>query len=232
MTMTRLWNVVAVVAVLLILLLGYVVGVSPALTAASDSDNELLTVEATNQVKMAELDALKALAEDSDSLFADLEEFNKIVPSGHNSSVFASQLESLAAAAGVQIESIAYVTAVEALAPTEAVDTSTEAADDESETDDADTEVAEPVAPVTPTTSSVAGLVALDVSIQVTGSFEDVNKFLQSVQNNQRAFSVSSVQVDADSDDGVADMVLLGSVYVLSSNVGAVSASVSGEVVN
>ncbi|WP_010203853.1 hypothetical protein [Salinibacterium sp. PAMC 21357] len=228
MTMTRLWNVIGVVGVVLILLLGYAVGVSPALASASTSDDDLMSVEAQNQVKEAELAVLKALAEDSDQLFADLAKAQLAIPGTQESSEFASQISSLAASAGVELTELTYSEVAEALAPEfeGAAAPATEGETEESAASD------EPAAPVeTPTSSTqvqtVPGLVSVGVSIKVKGSLAEVIEFINNVQLHQRAFSVSSAAVRLGGDTGEYELGIEGAVYALASS-GAPIAS-SGE---
>ncbi|MBH0008446.1 hypothetical protein [Salinibacterium sp. SWN1162] len=237
MTMTRMWNVIGVAAALLILLLGYVVGVSPALAAASVSDDDLVAVEAQNQVKTNELAALKALAEDSDQLFADLEIAQTSVPGTQLSSEFARQVSNLASTAGAQFDGLAYSGVAEALAPeAEAPAIVTPEVDGETE-EDSESEPAPEAAPEAPSgpsaIQSVPGLISVGVSIKATGSRADLLKFVNSVQLYQRAFSVTSVELRIGADSGGYELDLQGAVYVLAtSGVPLTSSDDSGGVVN
>ncbi|QYH35333.1 hypothetical protein [Salinibacterium sp. M195] len=219
MTMTRLWNVIGAVAVLLILVLGYVGGVSPALTSATNSDSELESVELQNTVKANELAALKELSDNSEKLMADLAAVQLAVPSTHESSVYGSQLAQIAAAAGVTLVTVGYVTATEAVGP---VDTTVPAAPVEGEeaTDDAaEAPAVEPGASQSAeTVPSVPGLVSLGISVTATGSYAALNSFVNAVQANKRSMSVTSVEIRVAPQSGEFDLVLLGSVYVLQNN--------------
>lgn len=223
MTMTRLWNVIGVVGVVLILLLGYAVGVSPALASASTADDDLVSVEAQNQVKETELAALKALAENSDQLFADLEKVQIAIPSTQQSSEFARQISSLAASAGVELTEVTYSAITEALAP-EAEVVAIAPTETEGE---AATESDEPAAPTetpaeTPagptSVQSVPGMVSIGVTIRARGSLAQVIKFINSVQLQQRAFSVSSTAVRLGGDAGEYELDIEGAVYALASS--------------
>lgn len=217
MKLTRVWNLVGVVVVPLILLLGYVVGVAPALTSAADSDAEIASVEAQNQVKSAELAALRALDEDSVQLFAELEELQFAVPAIHDTSVFANRIDELATAAGIAFVEVSYVTAVDAVSPVAASETPTETPGeaDERETEQPAPEAAGDSSQAVP---SVPGLISLGVNIRVSGSPAAVNQFLASVQLDKRAFSISSIDLATDSETGVSELGLIGAIYVMTSN--------------
>lgn len=235
MSLAKVWNIAGVAVVLLILLLGYVVGVSPALASASESDAELVTVEAQNQVKSAELAALKALSEDSDQLFADLKELDLAVPSTSNTSVFANRINALAEAAGVTFAEVSFTTAAEAISPTTEADV---APVEPAEGEEAEAEAAAEPAPAEPATSgtavaSVPGLIALGVNINVSGSPAAVSRFLASVQLDKRSFSVASIDLDTDPVSGESELAVLGSVYVLTTNAAVpVQTATSGDEVN
>jgi len=218
MTMTRLWNVIGAVTALLVLVLGYAVGVSPALTSAANSDEEIANVELQNQVKATELAALKALAENSDQLFADLEAVQLAVPSTHETSIFARQIENLAKAAGVTITDVAYQAVVDAIAP-EGGTVPPASPDAEG---DAATEGEAPAGPQA--VSSVPGLVSVGISIRVKGPYANVTKFLNNLQLNQRSFSVTTADLRVAGDAGDFELSLVGSVYVLAGNAAPITA--------
>ncbi|MGV8913708.1 MAG: hypothetical protein ACOH14_13935 [Rhodoglobus sp.] len=216
MTMTRLWTLIAVIAVIVILGGGYAVGVGPALTAASDSDQQLADVELQNQIKNTELVRLKGLAKDSAELFGQLEELQLAIPATHNTSVFAAQLAALAAAAEVTLNRVSYVSAEPALAP-ESEATPAVPVDGEEPAADAGAPAAvEPGSDAnTLAVPSVPGLVALAVSIEVEGSDLAIHQFLASAQEAIRAFSVSTVSFDQGEQEGTFALKIDGYVYVL-----------------
>jgi hypothetical protein len=55
----------------------------------------------------------------------------------------------------------------------------------------------------------------MGVDIDVVGKYAAVNKFMQSVQMNNRSFSVSSVAVQLGSTTTEFEMTLSGAIYVL-----------------
>lgn len=214
MTMTRLWTLIGVLAVVVILAGGYAVGVGPALSAASDSDSQLADVEIQNQVKAAELARLKSLDDDSAALFAELEELQRAIPAEHNTSVFAAQVASLAAAAEVKLIEISYLSAEEALAAEADIAPAAPVDGEETEGEtEADTEAG--ANPSTQSVSSVPGLVAVAVSISLEGDPVALHSFLEKTQTGLRTLTLSAVTVDLGSDAGVFEMKVSGFVYVL-----------------
>ncbi|MBH0116438.1 hypothetical protein I6E52_06220 [Salinibacterium sp. NG253] len=216
MTMTRLWTLIGVLAVVIILAAGYAVGVGPAYSAAGESDRQLADVEIQNQVKAAELARLKALDEDSASLFAELEDLQRAIPAVHDTSVFAAQAATLAAKADVTLLGVSYLSAEEALAPEADVAPVTPAEGDEGEAEAEASTAAE--ADATGTTQSVAsvpGLIAVAVSLRLEGDPVALHKFLESTQTGLRVFTLSSVILDPATSTGDFEMKVDGFVYVL-----------------
>jgi len=216
MTMTRLWTVIGVLAVVIILAAGYAVGVGPAYTAAAESDRQLADVELQNQVKQTELDRLKALSADSTELFAELEELQLAIPATHNTSVFASQVASIAANSSVTLLNLSYISADLALAPQEETAPVTPVDGEEAEADaEAPADVEAGSEGNTQSVSSVPGLVALAVNIEVEGDYAAVHVFLERVQKAIRTFTLGSVTVDEGDEDGQFELKSTGYVYVL-----------------
>lgn len=217
MTLTRMWTLIGAIAVLLILFAGYAAGVAPALAAASSADEEIASVELQNTVKTNELAELKKLKENSDQLFAELEDLQQSIPATHESSEFAQKLNALAAAAGVAITKVTFVGASDAVAPEEATAPVAPAeGEDEGATSEAEAATPAPAAEsATQAVAAVPGLIAMGVDIDVVGKYAAVNKFMQSVQMNNRSFSVSSVAVQLGSTTTEFEMTLSGAIYVL-----------------
>ncbi|EAR25711.1 hypothetical protein A20C1_07523 [marine actinobacterium PHSC20C1] len=229
MTLTRLWSLIGAIAVLIILFAGYAAGVAPALAAASSADEEIESVELQNQVKTNELAALKALSENSDELFADVAELQQAIPSTHETTVFAQQLNRLAAAAGVKVIDLSFISASDAVSPEEA-------AAPVAPVEGSEEAPAEAVAPTpgaestTTSVPSVPGLIAMGVDINVSGTYADINKFMQSVQMNNRSFSVAAVAVQPGITSTEFEMKLSGSIYVLLDGSAAFATTGGGDV--
>ncbi|CAO1653512.1 Pilus assembly protein PilO [Salinibacterium sp. NYA9b] len=214
MSMTRLWTLIGALAVIVILFAGYAVGVGPAYNAAADSDAQLAEVEIQNQVKAAELARLKTLSENSDELFAELEDLQRAIPSGHDTSVFAAQLEALAAKAGVKLAKISYINAEEAVAPPSDTATAEPAEGDDAAAEDSTTVDTESPA-IAQEVSSVPGLVSVAVTIEVVGDYESVHRFLGSAQEGIRVFTLETVTIDGSTSAAEYELKVSGYVYVL-----------------
>ncbi|MGZ0211961.1 MAG: hypothetical protein ACKVI4_05750 [Actinomycetales bacterium] len=216
MTMTRLWTVIGILAVVIILAGGYAVGVGPAYNGAVESDRQLSDVELQNQVKNAELDRLKELAADSTNLLAELEQLQLAVPASHNTSVFVRQLAAIAAKSDVVLSDVSYVSAEPALAPQEEVAPVAPIEGDEPAADaEAPTEVEAGSEENTQSVPSVPGLIAVAVSIEVEGSLPAVHVFLERVQAAVRTYTVGSITLDEGLEPGTFEFKTTGYVYVL-----------------
>lgn len=229
MSLTRMWTLIGAVSVILILLAGYAIGVAPALAAVDSANEEIATVELQNTVKSKELDDLKALSANSEQLFAKLADVQKSIPPTHKTSVFANQLSALAAAAGVLITEITYVSAADALSPDEASPPATpvEGAEEGDAAADADVPVVEEE-PAAQSVPSVPGLVAIGVDINVEGSYAALHQFMELVQLNDRSFSVSKVGLQLGTSETEWEMTLSGAVYVLLDGQGTIAFSAGG----
>jgi hypothetical protein len=78
----RIWTLATVVIIGAILGLGWLIGVSPLLTAAAASDSDRAAVDATNRAQEATLALMKSQNDQIDLLLADLELLNASIPSG------------------------------------------------------------------------------------------------------------------------------------------------------
>ncbi|WP_341952893.1 hypothetical protein [Salinibacterium sp. TMP30] len=232
MTLTRMWTLIGAIAVLLILFAGYAAGVAPALAAASSADEEIETVELQNRVKANELAELKKLDENSEKLFADVAELEKSIPSTHETSVFSQQLAVLAAAAGVKLTDVTFISAMDAVAPEEAAAPVAPAEGDEQAPAEAEAQTPAPAEPSAQSVPSVPGLVAMGVDVSVVGSYAAVNAFMQSVQMNARSFSVATVSVQQGTTDAEYEMSLSGAVYVLADGATTTATTGGGNEVN
>lgn len=229
MTMTRLWTVIGIVAVVIILAGGYAVGVGPAYSGAAESDRQLADVELQNQIKNAELDRLKELAADSTELFAELEELQLAIPATHNTSVFATQVAAIAAKSSVTLVDLSYISADLALAPQEDVAPVAPVEGDDAEAE-APAEAEAGSDANTQSVASVPGLVALAVNIEVEGDYAAVHVFLERVQKAIRTFTLGSVTVDKGDEDGQFELKSTGYVYVLpGTDVSTLNVDVGGD---
>lgn len=233
MTRNRLNMLLAVVAMVVVALAGFFLGVQPHLAQAASDRTDQVSVDATNRTTAAELARLKDRAKSLPAMKAELAELTTSVPSSANMSSFYGAVDSVAARAGVKVSAI---TTSDAVAYTAPVAASTAAGTEDSSasaTDEATDEATpEPTAastgaataPVTDPAISAANFSAIPVSVSVDGSFDQALSFVGGMQDGARLFLVTTVSssISQDSTDPAAAAATTwtfgGYVYVLAAD--------------
>ena len=220
MTRNRLNMILAVVAMVVVALAGFFLGVQPHLAQAASDRTDQVTVDATNRTTAAELARLKDRAESLPKLRAELAALTASVPSSASMSSFYGAVDSVAAKAGVKVSAITTSDAIAYTAPAAATDAAAEATDGataEPTTGATD----EATAPLTDPAISAANFSAIPVSVSVDGSFDQALSFVGGMQDGARLFLVTTVSssVSQDSTDPAAAAATTwtfgGYVYVL-----------------
>ncbi|MBO9042927.1 MULTISPECIES: hypothetical protein [Curtobacterium] len=233
MTRNRLNMLLAVVAMVVVALAGFFLGVQPHLAQAASDRTDQVSVDATNRTTAAELARLKDRAKSLPAMKAELAELTTSVPSSANMSSFYGAVDGVAARAGVKVSAI---TTSDAVAYTAPVAASTAAGTEDSSasaTDEATDEATpEPTAastgaatgPVTDPAISAANFSAIPVSVSVDGSFDQALSFVGGMQDGARLFLVTTVSssISQDSTDPAAAAATTwtfgGYVYVLTAD--------------
>lgn len=233
MTRNRLNMLLAVVAMVVVALAGFFLGVQPHLAQAASDRTDQVSVDATNRTTAAELARLKDRAKSLPAMKAELAELTTSVPSSANMSSFYGAVDGVAARAGVKVSAI---TTSDAVAYTAPVAASTAAGTEDSSasaTDEAtDQATPEPTAastgaatgPVTDPAISAANFSAIPVSVSVDGSFDQALSFVGGMQDGARLFLVTTVSssISQDSTDPAAAAATTwtfgGYVYVLTAD--------------
>ena len=220
MTRNRLNMLLAVVAMVVVALAGFFLGVQPHLAQAASDRTDQVTVDATNRTTAAELARLKERAESLPKLKAELAALTASVPSSASMSSFYGAVDSVAAKAGVKVSAITTSDAVAYTAPAAATDAAAEATD--GATAEPATGAADgATAPLTDPAISAANFSAIPVSVSVDGSFDQALSFVGGMQDGARLFLVTTVSssVSQDSTDPAAAAATTwtfgGYVYVL-----------------
>lgn len=229
MTRNRLNMLLAVVAMAVVALAGFFLGVQPHLAQAASDRTDQVSVDATNRTTAAELARLKDRAKSLPAMKAELAELTASVPSSANMSSFYGAVDSVAARAGVKVSAI---TTSDALAYTAPVAASTAAGTEDPSASATDEATPEPTAastgaatsPVTDPAISAANFSAIPVSVSVDGSFDQALSFVGGMQDGARLFLVTTVSssVSQDSTDTAAAAATTwtfgGYVYVLTAD--------------
>ena len=222
MTRNRLNMLIAVVAMVVVALAGFFLGVQPQLAQAANDRVEQTSVDATNRVTAAELARLRDRAKSLPALKAELAKLTASVPSGANMSSFYGAVDGVAASSGVKVSAI---TTSDAVAYTAPVAADTDADAEEATPETTATATGEPTAaattPLTDPAISAKNFSAIPVSVSVDGSFDQALAFVGGLQDGARLFLVNTVSSSAaqDSTDQTAapstTWTFGGYVYVL-----------------
>ena len=182
MSILRIWVAGAAVVSLIILALGWLLGVSPRLAEAAQADAERRNVETVNAGYEATVIELRGLSEQLPELETQLEDLRVKIPTDPELSALLGQLNALAGAAGVTISEVTASPPV--LFPVELLEG-----------------------------SGVTDLVALPVTIRVTGEGTAVDAFVREVQFGLRLLLVERFDLTDDPVNG--NVTLQGFIFVL-----------------
>jgi Tfp pilus assembly protein PilO len=221
----RLKMIAAVLTGVVVLALGFVLGVQPQLTAATTASEQKASVDQQNETLRAGLATLKADNEKLPALQAELADLQTAVPSQATLPAFLSEISQLAAASGTTVMGFTTSDAV-AYAPAEPAAAATDASSSDSTTDGAGS-IAAPSAPVatapelvTDPQITAANFSSIPITVTVKGSYEQARDFLGKLQQGSRLFLVTDFASSGSSEGGSTNAVpdqwtVGGLVYVL-----------------
>jgi Tfp pilus assembly protein PilO len=210
MDKNRLWVIGSVLVMVIVIALGWVVGVQPQLTATAAAHAQLAEVEQTNAAHEASLAKLKKDFTGIDALKQQLDSLSKSVPFGTNVPAYVDQLDALATASQVTLKSltvadaVAY-TPVAPVAPTVQAAASGAAAPATPTPAPTPTETAAPVPapgapPVTNAKITADNFASLAVTISISGTYGNVLNFVNGLQTGPRLFLVTGLTTAAAAD--------------------------------
>lgn len=208
--------IIGAVVMVLIVVAGWFLGIAPQLESAAIASSQTATVLAANSTAQAKLDALALEADSLPDLQAQLSELSSSVPSSADSSALLTQINSMAAAAGVVVDGVTLDVATAYMPP--------------APVDPGLVDPAAPVAEADPSATAYvdpritsANFILIPVSINVTGANANVLSFLAGIQGGPRLFLVStysstrnaSAGESAISENSEVSAAIGGYVYVL-----------------
>ncbi|MGO4691326.1 hypothetical protein [Glaciibacter sp. 2TAF33] len=206
MDKNRLWVIGSVLVMVVVVALGWVLGVEPQLSVTATANQQLAEVEATNAAHESSLAKLKEDFSGIDALNQQLASLSQSVPSGTNVPAYVDQLDALATANQVTLKSLTVAdaeayTAVAPVAPAVPA-ASTEAGASAAPTP---TEAPAPVAapgapPVTNAKITADNFASLAVTISISGSYGNVLNFVNGLQTGSRLFLVTGLSTTAAAD--------------------------------
>lgn len=172
-----MWVIGAIVAMVVTVAAGWVIGISPQLTAAATANNDRANVMAANSRNEILLAKLKRDYQNIDALKNQVSTLQESVPANADVSSFVTELNSLANARKVTLKSIT-VSDAKAYTPT---------------TQAAAAKTAPTGSPQTNSKITTANFVTIPVQIGITGDYGKVLDFVNDVQLGRRLFLVSAL---------------------------------------
>lgn len=215
MERNRLLMIGALLAAVVVVAGGFLLGVKPRLDAASSAQATQATVSQQNRDLETSIAALKKQSEGLDAVKAELATLQESVPAGVESGALITELNKNAAASGVSLDNIAFGAAAAYTAPQSAASTSTSATATDSASpaaSDSASPTATPTSttPASPTvaTSSLitaSNFTTIPVTIAVQGSYAQALAFLQGLRDGDRLVLVNSITSAEATSDGSTD---------------------------
>jgi Tfp pilus assembly protein PilO len=191
----RLWLIGGAVGAFLMLVIGYFMLISPQRSNTQSVRDQITTAQEQAMTLQQRINALTAQSKDLPKYQSQLASLQEALPSESGLPDFLRTLQSLGNETLAQVTSLTVgqpsIVAAGAGAPAVSP-TTTEAAPTEA----APTETTAPTTTATTPTSSTAGVYALSITAQVTGSMKQLGDFLEQLQTVQpRAVLITSVAV-------------------------------------
>lgn len=225
MDRNRLWVLGAVALMGVTVLLGWMIGISPNLKAASAANADRLIVEQQNAEADVRLAALKKQFEGIGALKSDLATVRVAVPDGAQIPAFLSQLDALSSQNEVSLTAFSvgdgerYAPA----APVAPAATDVPAAEEDAATASEDSAVAAPapaavaaapMLPVAPAGITGENFVAVPITVSIEGNYSKLLDYLDGLQKGDRLALVTSIETTTVSPE-ISTAKIAAYVYVL-----------------
>jgi Tfp pilus assembly protein PilO len=208
MDSNRIKMLAAVLTGVVVLVLGFLVGVEPQLSAASTASAQQDSVEQQNDTLRSGLASLETANSELSTLKGDLATLQSSVPSQASLSTFLTELDGLASASGTTITAFtsADAAAYAPVAPVADATTTDAGSSDETETA-SPSDLTTPVVPTAPqlvtdpqiTTTNFS---SIPITVSISGSYAQALDFLSRLQGGSRLFLVTTFASAGSSESG------------------------------
>jgi len=229
MDVKRLWTIGAVLAMVVVVVAGWFLGIQPQLAEANTASENLANAQTQNAAGANSLAKLKADYEGIAELKKSVDSLRQSVPSSAQLSAFVTELDLLGGQHQVQVKSISVADAKPYTPPVPVVvapaaGTPAAPAASPSPSPSGAPVASAPVAPMAPAVVTnpkitAANFVAIPVTLQVIGSYSKVLDFVKGLQAGERLFLVTNFATteskDSTSATGQVNASVGGLVYVL-----------------
>jgi Tfp pilus assembly protein PilO len=213
MSKTRLWVLGALALMLVVVVGGWTLGISPVFSQISAADTQLAATQSSTQSSQAQLATLKVQYASISKFKKKLNALRLSIPETQSASVFINELSALGASSGVSLQNVTLASAT--LYAAAAPDTTAPANSTNTTATPAPTATAAATGTTPPaaTTTTSSGLVLIPVTITITGPLEATRLFTGAVQTGSRLFLVSNVNYSVTG--GISDTTITGDIFTL-----------------
>jgi Tfp pilus assembly protein PilO len=211
MSKARIWTIGTVALVLVLLIAGWELGISPMLTSVSAAQAQAATIQQSNAAGQAQLASLEVQYKGISKLKKALNKLRLSIPEDESASVFLNELATLCSENGVTLSSITLANATLYTAPAAAA-TTTPATDASSSDTPAPTTSAATTSPTT-TTTGANGLVLIPVVIVVKGGFDAARDFADAAQQGSRLLYASQIEYSTNTDG--TTVTITGNIFAM-----------------
>lgn len=180
----RLWVLGTVAVIAIIVVIGWLLGISPRLAEADAAAREQQSVDTINAAQAAEIATLKEQQADLDDLRDDLDELRSAIPDAVLADDFIDQVAAAAATSGVSVTRIQF----ESPGPWGAA----------AAPEGAPTPTSEPGADSPPVPTAADGVYTVAVTLEVVGFSVQVGHFSQLLQEGDRLFLLPSLSYEVE----------------------------------
>jgi len=209
-----MWTLGTVALVLVLLIAGWSLGISPTLTSVSAAQAQAATIRQSNVAGQTQLANLQVQYKGLPKLKKALDKLRESIPEDEGASAFLNEIATLCGTNGVELSAITLANATLYVDPAAAA--AAAAAPATGTSTDTPAPTATPTAPVatTPTTATGSnGLVLIPVTISVTGPFDNVRDFIDAAQNGTRLLYASQAEYAVTSAGTVG--TITGDIFAL-----------------
>lgn len=211
MTGHRVFLILMSIAILGIGGLGWLLGISPMLTAATSANSDVAAVEAENALHEAKVVTLKAQFEALPETRKKLKRVQLVMPDRQYLDLVVNELTQIAAASSVVISAVSASEGAVYTPTTAPATTSTPAPTDGATAAPVDTA---PVLPAPGNPEVESHLYTLPILITLVGTHDNIMAFVNACQLGQRLFVIDSVNLTAGTAAPASQASVAGFVFV------------------
>ena len=221
MNQARTWTIGLVVVVLLIIVGGWQLGISPIVTQINAANSQAATIQTSNASTESQLASLKLQYAHIGKLRAKLNTLRLSIPEQAAASTFISEVTALGASTGVTIQSVDISVATDYAAST--------TGDSSTTTSTTTPSTATPTTPgATTTTPTGGGLVDLAVTVNASGPYSEAQSFMGLLQTGTRLFVVNTASLTGSGSASNGLVVMSGNIFTLQGTSDQTTATGSG----